>query len=183
MKIILGLVGEIASGKGTVARYLEEKHNARTYRFSTPLRDILKRLHLEENRDNLQEVSRILREKFGQDLLAKIITEDVKQDAGEIIVVDGIRREQDIKYLRELPEFKLINIKVDIKTRYERVIERSENTDDKTKTFEEFLKEAQAEPELEIPKVAATADIVIDNSSDMENLIKQIDTVLVEFKQ
>ena len=183
MKIILGLVGEIASGKGTAARYLGEKYNARTYRFSTPLRDVLKRLYLEESRDNLQEVSRILREKFGQELLAKIITEDVKRDDGEIIVIDGIRREQDIKYLRELPEFKLINIKVDIKTRYERVIERSENTDDKTKTFEEFLKEAQAESEMEIPKVVATSDIVIDNSSDVENLIKQIDAILADLKQ
>ena len=33
MKIILGFVGDLASGKGTICKYLNEKYSANTYRF------------------------------------------------------------------------------------------------------------------------------------------------------
>ena len=56
-KIIIGIAGEIASGKDTVSRYCVKKHGASMYRFSDVLRDILKRLHLEENRKNLDRKS------------------------------------------------------------------------------------------------------------------------------
>ena len=110
-KNIIGLVGEIASGKGLAVKYLKEKHGAASYRLSDPLRDILSRLRLEINRKNLQDISRVLREHFGQNLLAKVIAEDAKNDTNKIVVVDGIRRPEDIEYLAKLPEFKLVYIR------------------------------------------------------------------------
>jgi len=44
-KIIIGLVGQMASGKGTIAEYLRDKHGADFFTFSTVLRDVLNRLH------------------------------------------------------------------------------------------------------------------------------------------
>jgi len=177
-KIILGLCGEIASGKGTAVKYLEEKYGATSHRFSTSLRDILKRLYLEINRENMQKVSLVLREGFGQDLLAKVITEDVKNDSGKIIIVDGVRRPADIEYLTKLPEFKLIYITAHIKTRYERIIKRGENADDLNKTFEQFQKDHEAETELLITKIGETAKIKIDNNGDYEALYKQINEII-----
>ena len=52
-KIIIGLVGQLACGKGTVAEYLKEKYGASVYRYSTMLRDVLNRLYLEINRVNM----------------------------------------------------------------------------------------------------------------------------------
>ena len=52
-KIILGFTGLIASGKGTAAKYFNEKYGATTYRFSTMLRDLLNRIHVEHSRDNI----------------------------------------------------------------------------------------------------------------------------------
>ena len=177
-KIILGLVGEIASGKGTAAQHLVETHKATTFKFSTPLRDVIKRMHIEMNRANLQTLSTMLRNQFGQDLLAKIIAEDVKQSDAEIIVVDGIRRLEDIKYLRELPEFKLLYVTADINKRYERIIKRGENADDNSKTFKQFELDHNSETELEIPQVAATAEITINNNGDLKELQSQIDKIL-----
>lgn len=177
-KLIIGFVGEIASGKGTAVKYLEEKYGATSHRFSTPLRDVLKRLYLEISRENMQGVSKILREFFGQNLLAKVITEDVKNDLSNIVIVDGVRRFEDIEYLTKLPEFKLIYITADIKTRYERIIKRAENTDDKNKTFEQFLKDHEAETEIYIPEIGKTADIKIDNSGSFDDLKNQIDKII-----
>ncbi|MEK7625108.1 MAG: AAA family ATPase, partial [Patescibacteria group bacterium] len=66
-KIILGFVGDLASGKGTICKYLKEKYGTESYRFSTMLRDILKRVYLENSRENLQRLSTVMRENFGQD--------------------------------------------------------------------------------------------------------------------
>ena len=41
-QIIIGLTSKIAAGKGTIAKYLKEKYQAKSYGFSTPLRDIIK---------------------------------------------------------------------------------------------------------------------------------------------
>ena len=177
-KIILGLVGEIASGKGTVVKYLEEKYGATSHRFSTPLRDVLKRLYLEITRENMQNVSSALRETFGQNLLAKVVGEDVRNDTNKIVIVEGIRRPADIELLSKIPEFRLAYLTADIQIRYKRIIKRNENEDDKTKTFAQFAKDNQAEAELLIHKIGQTAEIKIDNNDSFAELYAQIDKIM-----
>jgi len=177
-KKIIGLVGEIAAGKGTAAKYLIEKHKATSHRFSTVLRDVLDRLYLEINRENMQNLSTILRKNFGEDILAKVIAEDVENDGNDIIVIDGIRREADIKYLKQLPEFKLIAVKADIKIRFERLARRGENEDDKNKTFEQFAKDHEAEAESQVLGLIKISDIQVDNSGNLEQLYKQMEDIV-----
>lgn len=177
-KIIIGLVGELASGKGTAAKYCQEKYGATTYRYSTPLRDILNRLHIPLERSSLQDVSTILRKRFGEDLLAKSIAEDVRNDPNPISIVEGIRKIADIEHLRKLPNFRLVHIHADIETRYQRLISRNENTDDGQKTFAEFVRDHQAETEIEIPLIAEQADIVIENQGEEKDLFEKIDRII-----
>lgn len=177
-KIIIGLVGEIAAGKSATIEYLTKKYNADSYRFSDPLRDALNCLCLDINRKNMQTMSLILRENFGQNLLAKIISEKAKNDNNKIIAIDGVRRSADIEYLKKLPEFKLIYITTDLKTRYERLTKRAENSDDTNKTFKQFKKDHEAETELKIPKIGQTASYKIDNSGTKEKLYQQINKII-----
>ena len=177
-KIIIGLVGKIASGKGTVAEYLEKKYNANTYRFSTILRDILKRLHYEISRTNMQTMSTVLRKNFGEDLLAKVIAEDVKKDNNKLIIVDGIRRMADIKFLNEMDGFILTKIIANPETRYKRLIKRTENKGDSQKTYENFLDDEQKETETLIPIVMEQAKKELTNNNDFEDLYNQIDNIL-----
>ena len=179
-KIILGLTGEMASGKGTVAHYLREAHDASSHRFSTMLRDILDRLHMEHSRENMQKMSTSLRKTYGEDTLAKVMAEDVEHDEGDIIVIDGVRRLDDIKYLREIPEFRLVYIEADMKKRYDRITRRSENPDDQNKTFEQFEEEHQGEPELQIKDLKNYADVIIDNDGDISDLEKQVREIIGE---
>jgi len=179
-RIIIGLTGQIASGKGTVVEYLIKKYQAASYRFSTPLRDVLDRLHLEITRENMQNISKALRGEFGEDLLAEVIAGDVGNETNNLIVIDGIRRLSDIKYLKDLPEFKLVKVATDPKIRYERLISRTENKDDSKKTYEQFLADEQQETELTIPEVMAQAQFTLTNNSALEDLQQQIDNLIKE---
>ncbi|MFH1412669.1 MAG: AAA family ATPase [bacterium] len=174
-QIIIGLVGQLATGKGTTAKYLKEKYNASVYGFSRPLRDILNRLYLPIERINLDDLSTILRQRFGQDILSHAITEDIKQDNNLIIVLDGIRRWTDIALARELPGFKLVKIITDEKLRYERLLKRGQNNDDVSKSFEKFQEDNISESNIQIPQVMEQADIEINNNGSIEELYKQIE--------
>lgn len=48
----------------------------------------------------MQDVSWGLRESLEQDILAKIVAKDVKENDKKIIAVDEIRKWRDIKYLK-----------------------------------------------------------------------------------
>ncbi len=178
MKIILVLTGPIASGKGTVSKYLKEKYKAKSFKFSKILRDILDRAYLSQTRNNLVKISIVMRENFGQDILAKIIAKDVSKTNHNIIVVDGARRPADIKYLKDIPGFKLIGIDADSKIRYKRLSKRGENKDDKNKTWEEFLQDHKAETEVYIPKLLKQANLIINNEGNLKELYKQIDNLV-----
>jgi dephospho-CoA kinase len=177
-KIIIGLVGKIACGKEAVKKYLVSKFDAEECRFSTPLRDVLNRMGVDASRENLQKVSTVLRQSFGDDLLAKTIAIDSSKLDEEIVVIDGVRRLSDIKYLKELNNFYLVSVEADSKLRYERTVSRKENTGDDKKTYEQFILDEQAEADREIPVVMETAKYVLDNNGTLEELFFQIDGLI-----
>lgn len=179
-KIILGLVGPIASGKDTVKKYLGKKHNARGCRFSSILRDILERLDLPNSRQNMQELSTILRQKFGEDILAKAIAADAIKLKSDIVVVDGVRRPADIKFLKKLPGFALVAIDAEPKIRYRRLVKRGENVGDIQKTYTQFIKDHQYETELAIPTLMKKAKYKLDNNGSLADLYQQIDKLMIK---
>lgn len=181
-QIVIGLVGEMSSGKGTVARHVAEKYGASTYRFSTILRDILDRVYVKHARENIQKLSTFLRQAYGEDLLSKVIYYDVKKDPAPIIVVDGVRRLSDVAYLKEMPGFALIYIDASLETRYRRISERNENADDQTITFEAFKKQQEDESESQIRDLKSEADFIIDNNGTQEQLIATIDRTITEIR-
>lgn len=179
-KKILGFAGEMSCGKGTAAKYVVRKYAGSYHRFSTMLRDLARRMYIEENRDDLQKISTFFRQNFGEDIMSKVIFNDVKNDNHEVVVIDGVRRIMDIRYLKDLPGFKLVYIEAEIEKRYERIIKRRENTDDAIKTFEEFKKDHKQESESQIKDLKKHADFVLDNNGTTEELYTQIDAIVKE---
>lgn len=182
MKVILGFVGDLASGKGTICKYLNEKYDVNAYRYSTMLRDVLNRMYIPVQRDNLQLISKILRENFGQDVMSGVIAEDVIRDPKELVAVEGIRRPTDITYLEKLPNFHLIYITADPKIRWERLVKRNENGGDDKKTFEEFLKDEQHEADQLIKELGKKASSTITNNGTMEQFYNQMEEILNKIK-
>jgi len=179
-KIIIALVGEFASGKGAVVDHLVKKHHASSFRYSSILRDLLGRLYLPVSRENIQNISAAIRQFFGDDIMAKVITEDVKNIKNNIVVVDGVRRTSDITYLRNLKGFKLIRVVANQKIRYDRLTARNENPGDKNKSYAQFLKDHENKSDADVPKVMTKADLEINNDGDLVDLHKQIDEIILK---
>lgn len=177
-KVIIGIAGEIGSGKGTLAQYLKDKYNAQGMKFSDPLRDIAKRMYLEENRENLQLISTIFRQGFSEDILSNVLMNDVKSSTSKIIVIDGIRRESDMEAFKKDGNLKLIYIETDLEIRYKRITTRDEKTDDNSKTFEEFKKDHEREADTQVRGLKNIADFVIENNGTLEDLQKAADEVV-----
>lgn len=180
-KIIIGIVGENVSGKTTMTNYLIEKYGAVSFRFSDMLSDILRRVHLEKNRENLQKLSTLLRQNFAEDIMSKTLAKDVELADAKIIVTEGVRRPTDITYLKDMPGFHLVAIQTDMRMRFDRLAGRDEKPDDKTKTWEEFQTEAGHESEQKIQEIAATAEVTIDNNGTIDEMYKQIDDMMASY--
>lgn len=177
-KLIIGLVGLMASGKGTASKYYEKKYQATTFRFSTMLRDALDRFYLAHTRENMTLMSEILRKTYGEDLLAKTMAQDVENTEASIIIIDGVRRIEDIGLLKDMSNFILVEIIADSKTRYKHLSMRSENTDDYTKTYEQFIKDHELSTELTIEEVAKQANEVIMNNGNLSDFYIQLDNLI-----
>lgn len=176
--IILGVVGLIASGKGTIGSYTASTYDAAVFRYSTMLRDVLGRLYLPHTRENMQTLSTMLRQTFDEELMARVMMEDIKKVSNELIVVEGIRRMADIISLKHLPGFTLVAVVADEKVRYERNMSRLENAEDQTMTFEYWKSRHQAEADVQIPDIMKEANVTLDNNGTPEELYQQIDQLI-----
>lgn len=182
-KIIIGVAGEIASGKDTVGKYIAEKYGALPLRFSQVLRDILDRMQLPQNRENMAKLSLHLRKAFGEDILSKAILVEAEKSPNDIVVVDGVRRLPDIIHMETDEHFYFVYVETSSETRYERIIKRRQNTDDAEKTPVQFEKDAKLESELQIRDLKERADYVINNDGTLEELQAQVDKIVEELKK
>jgi dephospho-CoA kinase len=180
-KIVIALTGPIASGKDVTKKYIEEKYGAKSVKFSQILRDVLNRITVPLERENMQLLSTVLRQNFGEDVLARNIAEDAKKLDAQIVILDGVRRPADIEYAKQLAGFVLIKIDADPKIRFQRAVLRNENVGDSEKTFEQFLADHETEADKEVPIVMSQATFAFDNNGDFENLYRQIDEFMGKY--
>lgn len=167
-KLIIGLVGQAGCGKGTAADYLRERYGASYVRFSKIMGQMLELIHIEKTRDNFIKLSESIRQTFGDDVFSYAVMKEALSAPEDIVVVDGIRRLQDIVALEPLPQFKLIAIDVPAELRFERMKKRGEKATEADMTWEQFQAEEHAPTEVTIPEVMARAWKTIRNEGTKE---------------
>jgi dephospho-CoA kinase len=183
-KTVIGITGNIGSGKGTVTEYLTQKYEAGTVAYTNILKDILERLHLANERKNLADLAESLRNTFGADILSRVLEKDIQNKDGEIIVFDGIRKKAELDYFKnKIDNFFFVFVDVPIEIAYRRLIKRGEKTDDLTKTFAEFQKDQLRPADKDVPGLKRYADFVIDNSESLEKTFEQIDEMMVAIRR
>ncbi|MEI7424832.1 MAG: AAA family ATPase [Candidatus Staskawiczbacteria bacterium] len=173
MKKIIGIIGEMGSGKDTFCDYLKGNYkNVYFLKFSDALTEILKMFFDEVKREDQQWLSLALRERFGQDILVKALVKKIEKIGDGIVILNGVRRPDDFKALKSIGG-KLIYVTADQKLRWERVKTRGEKADDDV-PYEKFVEMGKAEAESMISVIGAEADLKIENNGTKDDLYIEI---------
>jgi len=135
-KLIIGLTGKNAAGKGAVAEILKAKGFV-YHSLSDIIREEATRRKLDHSRDNLFNIGNELRSTHGAAVLASKTLEKIASDTHPFHVVDSIRSPFEAKELMTNPKFTLIGVDAKDRTRYDRLILRARPGD--AQTFEEFV--------------------------------------------
>lgn len=175
--LIIGLVGEKGSGKGTFAKILQEiapKNSISYIRFSDILVETLNLWSLPLIRPNYQELANTMEKTFGSGTFANAIYSRVKHLSGKIIILDGIRRYPEAEIVRKFPKNFIIYITADTQTRFRNLKGKGEKEDEKGMSFAKFMKEERNEAETLIPKIGGIADFKIVNNGTLEEYKIQV---------
>ena len=177
MKRIIGLIGEKGSGKQTFVNFLKEitpDLNIRQVRFSDILAQTLMIWDIPITRANLQKLSLTMDDAFGQASLANAAKFSSEGDSANIIIFDGIRRDTELKLVKEMKNNILIYITAEQKLRYERLKKRSEKVGEVGLTFAQFLEEEKSKAEINIPTLGKKADLEIENNGSLEQFKEKV---------
>jgi dephospho-CoA kinase len=182
MALVIGLVGEIGSGKGTSADMLagfarEAGKSFIKMRFSDVLRETLTLWRLPHTRENLQALPTVMNRTFGEGTLTQAVKKRIEDAREDIIVLDGVRWGTDAELIRSCPAHLLLYITAEADLRFERTKERGENFKESDMTFEKFREAEQARTEIEIATIGASADVCIKNDGAKEKFAKALRTV------
>ncbi|MDO9230871.1 MAG: AAA family ATPase [bacterium] len=179
-KIVLGLIGEKGSGKGTVSDYLIEKYGAIHYGTSKILRRTLEDLHVPVTRDNLVKLALVLKEGYGPSVIIDSLIQDMDKNGSDVIIADGIRMHGDVEPFRKKygENFFLVYVTADLRSRYERTKLRKQNDGEGEATFEEFLEEEGKLTEVSIHEIGRKAEFKFNNNGTAEDLKAQVDEMM-----
>ncbi|ODS36747.1 MAG: hypothetical protein A7316_02435 [Candidatus Altiarchaeales archaeon WOR_SM1_86-2] len=180
MKLVIGLVGRIGSGKGAVTEHLCSGYGASRHVISDILADVLDRLYLPRNRENLQALGKALRAELGSSVIVDALKKDIEGDNAGIIVVDGIRYVNEVEMLRCFDNNLLVSIDAPPEVRYERCKIRGQKNETNI-TFEEFLNSGKQETEKYIGETEKLADYRIDNSGSLKDLHEKVNEILSKY--
>jgi dephospho-CoA kinase len=174
IKTIIGIAGTQGSGKGTATAFFVEKFRAKHFRFSGILDQILSVLDLPISRENEQELAVLLRENFGEDVLAHALFESVKKSNADVIVIDGFRKVSEIEKIKKLGNFKMIFLRATPEVAYQRMVNRGEKHEEHLKTFEEFQASGSHVSDKDVNGLEQYSDFVIENNGTLEELQAQL---------
>lgn len=183
MSLIIGLVGEKGSGKGTFAECIEECALPKTavrVGSSQILGSTLALWDIPKNRANLQDLAIIMDTHFGKGTLTHAVEVRLRETPADIVIYDGIRWQSDVDMVRTFPNNLLVYITAPSDTRYARTKERKEKLGEATATFEQFMKEEEKETETMIPLLGASADISLINNGSIESYRNEIKKIFTE---
>ena len=125
------------AGKSTIANGLKSK-NFEIINMGDEVRDEAKKRHLAPTSKNLGKLMLELREKNGPGAIAELIHNKIKNSKSNVIVIDGIRSNEEIKVLRKIGTVKLLSVHASTDTRYNFLSDRGRSDDPKNrKNFDE----------------------------------------------
>ena len=168
----IALVAESGAGKGlfveTMKKLLPNKRIV-SVRFSDVLCDILDMLGKERSRNNIDMLVTALRTAFNDEgILNDAMRKRLANTQADIVILDGLRKEKEVEVVHEWLGI-LVYIAADQRVRFERRRQVAEKPDELNMSWEQFVIQANAAPQVQIRHIGQTlADVTIENNGSVE---------------
>jgi len=127
---------------------------------------------------NLSIVANSLREKYGREAIAVLLSEKIKSLETRFVVVDGVRSLDEVAVFEELGEACIVAFHASPATRMERIIRRGRPGD--PRSWEEFVERDLVELSWGVGNVIALADYLVVNESTEEKAAEASRRILRE---
>ena len=149
------------AGKSTIAEGLKPR-GYDVINMGNAVREEAKKRNVELTRTNLGKLMLELREKNGPGAVAELIKSQIESSSSNVILIDGIRSNEEIKVLRKFGSVKLLAIHASTDTRFEFLQKRGRSDDPQTK--EHFEERDSRELGVGISNSIALSDDAISNT-------------------
>jgi len=181
---IIVVVGPIAAGKGTAAELLIQQGYV-PFNYGDVIYEERTALGLKEERKISNAVGAGLRLKFGNDIIARRITDSIERfldegQGGKKVLIDGLRHPEEVLWVKERLGARVIGITASLEVRFERMLKRNRTVD--PKSLEGFVEVDHEDRgvqskthENQSDSCVLLADVVIENNDDdLEGYKKRI---------
>jgi len=149
------------AGKSTIAEGLKPKVYD-IINMGNAVREEATKRNLEPTRSNLGKLMLELREKNGPGAVAELIKPKIESSTASVILIDGVRSNDEIQVLRKFGDVKLLAIHASIDTRFSFLQKRGRTDDPQTK--EQFEERDNRELNVGISNPIALSDDTISNT-------------------
>jgi len=154
------LTGMPGAGKSTIAEGLKPK-GYDIINMGNAVRKEAKKRNLESTRSNLGKLMLELREKNGPGAIAELIKSEIESSPSNVILIDGVRSNDEIQVLKKFGIVKLLAIHASTDTRFDFLQKRGRSDDPQTK--EHFEERDNRELGVGISNSIALSDYAISN--------------------
>jgi len=148
------------AGKSTIANGLKPK-GYEIVNMGNAVREEAKKRNLEPSRENLGKLMLELREKNGPGAIAELVKSKIETSDANVILIDGVRSNDEIQVLRKFGTVKLLAIHASTDARFDFLQKRGRSDDPQTK--DHFEERDNRELGVGISNSIALSDYAISN--------------------
>lgn len=176
VKVNLGILGPMGSGKGIAAKYLARRYGYRIISMGNIVRALARREKVNPSRKNLEKLQHDYRKRYGESYVIDAAIKKAKQ-SGKPVILDGIRSIIDAKTAKRRLGARLLLVDAGPKIRFERM--KIRRRADFPRTLSEFKKiEASENRIFAFGRTKKLADYKVDNGNGLPYLHDQLSSIM-----
>jgi dephospho-CoA kinase len=179
--LVIGLAGMPGAGKSVVVNVAKASGFGIVV-MGDAVREEAQRRHLEPSPENLGKIMLELRQKEGNNVMAKRCIPKIENSKENKIIVDGIRSLNEVEeFKKHFPKFTLIAIQASPATRFKRLYCRQRSDD--PANWEIFQERDRRESNVGLEQAITAAENIIINEEELSIVKKKIKEVLRKVEQ
>jgi dephospho-CoA kinase len=164
---VMGVCGLAGSGKSFVTE-VAKNHGFIIYNMGDVIREEALKRNMSTN-----DVAVQLRKEKGNNIVAKIIVEKIKENKNQTFIIEGIRSLFEVEFFeKSFNNFEILSIFSSPKTRFNRL--KMRNREDDNQTYEKFKERDERELNFGIANVIVNSNYLIINESGLEEYKKNL---------